>query len=174
MAGVLVYLLLAALTTEMIGVHALYGAFIAGIAMPVNAEVRATICERLESVSEAVLLPLFFALSGLRTQIGTLDHGGMWAWCGLIVMFAMIGKGAGGMTARLCGMSWRDSLLLGALLNTRGLMELIVLNIGYELGILSATWFTVLVIMALVTTFMTNPLITLINRSSRTGPAVGS
>ncbi len=113
MAGVLVYLLLAALTTEMIGVHALYGAFIAGIAMPVNAEVRATICERLESVSEAVLLPLFFALSGLRTRIGALDHGGMWACCGIIVMLAMIGKGAGGMTARLCGMSWRDSIAAG-------------------------------------------------------------
>jgi Kef-type K+ transport system membrane component KefB len=159
MAAVIVYLLLAAWLSEAIGVHALYGAFIAGLAMPADAEARSTICERLEYVSESVLLPLFFALSGLRTRIGALDQAQLWLACALIVLVAVACKFAAGAVARLGGWSWRESLTLGALLNTRGLIELIVLNIGYDLGILSPAWFTILVIMALVTTCLTGPLL---------------
>jgi len=162
---VLVILLLSALTTELLGIHALFGAFMAGVMMPSSSEseIKERIAPRLEYVSLLVLLPLFFALTGLRTQINQLEpqH---WIICLAIIVVAVIGKFVGSaITSRLMGVSWRDSLAIGALMNTRGLIELVVLNIGYELGILSPILFTMFVIMALVTTFMTGPLLHLIN-----------
>ncbi len=162
---VLVVLLSSALATELLGIHALFGAFLAGVIMPSSreSEIKERIAPRLEYVSLLVLLPLFFALTGLRTQINLLssEH---WVVCFAIIAVAVIGKFIGSTVAsRLMGISWRDSFAIGALMNTRGLMELVVLNIGYELGILSPILFTMFVIMALVTTFMTGPILGLIN-----------
>jgi len=113
-------------------------------------------------------LPLFFVLTGLRTQIGLLNDGNLWPMCGLIILVAILGKFFGSsITARFVGIPWKDSLSIGALMNTRGLMELIVLNIGYDLGILSPEVFAMLVLMALVTTFMTAPSLDLINYFSK-------
>jgi Kef-type K+ transport system membrane component KefB len=141
----------------MIGIHALFGAFLAGVSMPSLAGFRKLLASRIEDVSLVILLPLFFAFTGLKTQIGLLD-GTTWLVCGLIILVAVLGKFGGSFfAARFTGQSWSDSFAIGALMNTRGLMELIVLNIGYDLGVLSPTVFTMLVLMALVTTFMTSP-----------------
>ena len=163
---VLVVLLASSLITEVLGIHALFGAFLAGVMMPSSkdSELKERIAPRLEYVSLLVLLPLFFALTGLRTQINLLEpqH---WIICLVIIAVAVVGKFVGSTVAsKLMGGSWRDSLAIGALMNTRGLMELIVLNIGYELGILSPLLFTMFVIMALVTTFMTGPSLHLIDK----------
>lgn len=152
-----------ALATEVIGIHALFGAFLAGVCMPPDHELRRFLRERLETFSSAFLLPLFFAFTGLRTQIGLLNDWQGWLMCLGIIAVAITGKLGGSMAAaRWTGMSWADSFSLGALMNTRGLVELIVLNIGYDLGILSPRIFAMLVLMALVTTFMTGPLVSLV------------
>ena len=150
----------AALTTELIGIHALFGAFLAGAIMPEAHDFRPKIAVRLENFSTVLFLPLFFAFTGLRTQIGLLGDLESWLLCLLIVGVATFGKlGGSAVAARVTGMSWSDSLQLGALMNTRGLMELIALNIGYDLGLLSPRLFAMLVIMALVTTALTGPLL---------------
>ena len=147
-------------STEMIGIHALFGAFLAGVCMPPNSALRQFLRERLETFSSVLLLPLFFAFTGLRTQIGLLNDWPSWLACLGVITVAIVGKLGGSMVAaRFTGMSWGDSFALGALMNTRGLVELIVLNIGYDLGILSPRIFAMLVLMALVTTFMTGPLL---------------
>jgi hypothetical protein len=116
-----------------------------------------------EDVSQVMLLPLFFVFTGLRTQIGLLDDAYLWEVCGYIVLVAVVGKFVGSaLTARFVGQSWKDSLTIGALMNTRGLMELVVLNIGYDLGVLKPEIFAMMVIMALATTFMTGPALDLI------------
>jgi Kef-type K+ transport system membrane component KefB len=162
-AGILAFVLASALTTETIGIHALFGAFLAGVVMPHTGGLRALLKERLESFSAAALLPLFFAFTGLRMQVGLLNDWQSWLMCGLIVVVAIAGKlGATMLMARWTGMKWGDSFALGVLMNTRGLVELIVLNIGYDLGILSARAFAMLVLMALITTFMTGPVLTLV------------
>lgn len=158
-------LLLSACTTEMIGIHALFGAFMAGVIMPENMRFRNIFIEKIEDVALVLLLPLFFVFTGLRTQIGLLNDAYAWKTCGLILAVAVGGKFLGSaLAARFVGQSWRDSLSVGALMNTRGLMELIVLNIGYDLGVLNPQIFTMLVIMALATTFMTGPALTLVQR----------
>jgi Kef-type K+ transport system membrane component KefB len=120
---------------------------------------------RLENFSSVFLLPLFFAFSGLRTQVGLLDDGTSWLICFGLIAIATIGKVGGSMVpARLTGMSWNEAFSLGALMNTRGLVELIALNIGYDLGILPPRIFAMMVLMALVTTFMTGPLLNLAER----------
>jgi len=152
-----------ALATEVIGIHALFGAFLAGVCMPPSRELRQFLRERLETFSSAFLLPLFFAFTGLRTQIGLLNDWLGWLMCLGIIAVAIAGKLGGSMAAaRWTGMSWSDSFSLGALMNTRGLVELIVLNIGFDLGILSPRIFAMLVLMALITTFMTGPLVGLV------------
>jgi K+:H+ antiporter len=162
-AMILAFALASALLTEVIGIHALFGAFLAGVVMPPTASVRSMLKEKLETFSLIVLLPLFFAFTGLRMQITLLNDWNSWLLCGLIILVAIAGKLGGSMfMARWTGMSWRDSFSLGVLLNTRGLVELIVLSIGYDLGILSARTFAMLVLMALVTTFMTGPLLSLV------------
>jgi Kef-type K+ transport system membrane component KefB len=158
----------AALMTEVIGIHALFGSFLAGAIMPPIERFRRNINLRIEQFSSVLLLPLFFAFTGLRTQIGLLADLEGWLLCLLIIAIATLGKlGGSAVAARVTGMSWRESLQLGALMNTRGLMELIALNIGYDLGILSPRIFAMLVIMALVTTMATGPLLTLFGRSQR-------
>ena len=157
-------LLVSAYLAEVIGIHALFGAFLAGVIMPANFNFRRVMMEKVEDVSVVLLLPLFFVFTGLRTQIGLLNDGHLWLVCLVIVLTAVAGKfGGTAVAARMVGQSWKESLSLGALMNTRGLMELIVLNIGYDLGVLTAEIFAMLVLMALITTFMTGPALDLIN-----------
>ncbi|WP_162031244.1 cation:proton antiporter [Chryseobacterium potabilaquae] len=157
-------LILSAYATEVIGIHALFGAFMAGAIMPENTKFRTLFIDKVEDVALVLLLPLFFVFTGLRTQIGLLNDGHLWITAGFIILTAVIGKFAGSaLTAKFLGINWKDSLTIGALMNTRGLMELIVLNIGYDLGVLSPEIFAMLVIMALFTTFMTGPTLDFIN-----------
>lgn len=157
-------LLMSAYFAEIIGIHALFGAFIAGVIMPQNTKFREALASKVEDISVLLLLPIFFAFTGLRTEIGLLNEGHLWAMCGMVILVAVVGKfGGSAIAAKMVGHSWKDSLSLGALMNTRGLMELIVLNIGYDLGILSPQIFAILVLMALATTFMTGPCLDLIN-----------
>ncbi len=152
-----------AAATEWAGVHPLFGAFIAGLCFPRVEHWQQAIRLRLETVTSVLLLPLFFALTGLRTRMDLLDSGTTWAWAGIIVLFAILGKVGGAvLAARWSGQGWRAALGLGALLNTRGLVELIVLNIAYNVGVFSPTLFTMLVIMALVTTMCTTPALDLL------------
>ncbi|HOY48687.1 MAG TPA: cation:proton antiporter [Flavobacteriales bacterium] len=163
-ALVFIILLASAYSTEIIGIHALFGAFLAGVIMPPNLNFRKILIDKIEDVSLVLLLPLFFVLTGLRTQIGLLNEQHLWFVCGLVICVAVAGKFVGSaLAAKIIGQSWKDSLSIGALMNTRGLMELIVLNIGYDLGILTPTVFAMMVIMALVTTFMTGPSLSFIN-----------
>lgn len=165
LAFVLLMLIGSALTTERIGIHALFGAFLIGVVMPRETDFRAALVQRLEEISAILFLPLFFAFTGLRTQIGLLDSPGAWLMCLAVIATATAGKLGGSMAAaRLSGMGILDALSLGALMNTRGLMELIVLNVGYELGILSPRIFAMMVLMALFTTFSTAPLLAFADR----------
>jgi Kef-type K+ transport system membrane component KefB len=171
-ASVLIFLTASALATQVIGIHALFGAFLAGAVMPRNEEFLNSITVRLENFSSVFLLPLFFAFSGLRTQVALLDDPMNWLICLGIIAMATIGKIGGSMVpARLTGMNWNDAFSLGVLMNTRGLVELIALNIGYDLGILPPRIFAMMVLMALATTFMTGPLLNLAERvRQRRGP----
>jgi Kef-type K+ transport system membrane component KefB len=171
---VLLFTFAAALATEEIGVHALFGAFIAGVAVAGSEGLREPVRHAIEPVTRSVLLPLFFAYSGLRTEIGLLSAQA-WLACGLIIAAAIAGKfGAVALAARFQGLRWSDSLVLGALMNTRGLMELIVLNIGYDLGILSPTMYTMMIVMALATTCMAGPALGAMARRSAIGELVSS
>jgi Kef-type K+ transport system membrane component KefB len=162
LALVLGTVLVSALSTEIIGIHALFGAFLAGIVMPAGGGFRKKLVVRVEHFSSVLLLPLFFAFIGLRTQIGLLNGARDWLICLGIIVVATVGKlGGTALVSRMMKMTWHESLKLGALMNTRGLMELIVLNIGYDLGILSLRIFTMLVLMAICTTLMTGPLLSL-------------
>ncbi|WP_312768132.1 cation:proton antiporter [Epilithonimonas sp.] len=157
-------LIISAYATEVIGIHALFGAFMAGAIMPENVKFRNLFIEKVEDVALVLLLPLFFVFTGLRTQIGLLNDTHLWMTAGLIIVVAVTGKFVGSaLTAKFLRINWKDSLTIGALMNTRGLMELIVLNIGYDLGVLSPEIFAMMVIMALFTTFMTGPSLDFIN-----------
>lgn len=157
-------LILSSYTTNIIGIHALFGAFMTGVIMPDISKFRAIFIEKVEDVSVILLLPLFFVFTGLRTQIGLIDDPYMWEVTGLIILVAVTGKFIGSaLAAKFVGQSWKDSLTIGALMNTRGLMELVVLNIGLDLKVLTPEIFTMMVIMALVTTFMTGPALDIIN-----------
>jgi Kef-type K+ transport system membrane component KefB len=160
LAVIFSFVFASALTTELIGIHALFGAFLAGVCIPPDSSLRQFLRERLETFSSVFLLPLFFAFTGLRTQVGLLADWQSWLMCAGIVAVAITGKLGGSMTAaRFTGMSWGESFDLGTLMNTRGLVELIALNLGYDLGVLSPRIFTMLVLMALITTLMTGPLL---------------
>ena len=160
----LLTLIISSYCTEVIGIHALFGAFITGAIMPDISKFRNLFIEKVEDVAVILLLPLFFVFTGLRTQIGLINDPYLWKITGAIILVAVVGKFLGSaLTAKFVGQNWQDSLTIGALMNTRGLMELIVLNIGYDLGVLSGEVFTMMVIMALVTTFMTGPAIDFIN-----------
>jgi Kef-type K+ transport system membrane component KefB len=166
LAIIFLILLLSAYCCEVIGIHALFGAFMAGVVMPLEWNFRKLIIDKIEDVASIMFLPLFFVLTGLRTEIGLLNDVSIWGVCLLIIAAAVIGKfGGSALAARLAGEPAYESMAIGALMNTRGLMELIILNIGYDLGILSPQIFTMMVVMALVTTFMTCPLLDLLKRA---------
>ncbi|HET6372610.1 MAG TPA: cation:proton antiporter [Candidatus Polarisedimenticolia bacterium] len=160
MAFVFVLLLSSAVATEGIGIHALFGAFLLGAVIPHESRIARDLAQRLEGLVVVLLLPAFFAFSGMRTQIQLVSGVQNWMLCGLIILVACLGKfGGTAFAARLSGLTWRQSSALGVLMNTRGLVELIVLNVGLDLGVISPTLFAMLVIMALVTTFATSPII---------------
>jgi Kef-type K+ transport system membrane component KefB len=166
-------LLVSSYLTEMLGLHVLFGAFIVGIVMPNNARFRELMSEKVEDVSLALFLPLFFVSMGLRTEIGLLNTPEMWLLCGVFILVAIIGKFGGTLiSARFARESWKNSLLLGGLMNTRGLMELVILAIGYEMHILPPTIFVILILMTLVTTFMTMPLLSFIVFCFRTSEKI--
>jgi Kef-type K+ transport system membrane component KefB len=157
-------LIISSYATEVIGIHALFGAFMTGAIMPDVPKFRTIFIEKVEDVSLILLLPLFFVFTGLKTEIGLINDPYLWKVTGFIILVAVVGKFLGSaLAAKFVGQSWSDSLTIGALMNTRGLMELIVLNIGLELKVLTPEVFTMMVIMALVTTFMTGPALDLIN-----------
>ena len=165
LALVLVAVLLSAVATEFIGIHAIFGAFLLGSIIPHHSRVAAHATERIADIVRVMLLPVFFAYIGLRTEIGLVSGAGDWLICALIIAAATAGKfGGTTIAAKIAGLDWRDSAALGILMNTRGLVELIVLNIGLDLGVLTPRLFTMLVIMALVTTMMTSPVLTALLR----------
>ena len=157
-------LIISSYATEVIGIHALFGAFMMGAIMPDITKFRNIFIEKVEDVSVILLLPLFFVFTGLRTEIGLINDPYLLKVTSLIILVAVVGKFVGSaIAAKFVGQNWQESLTIGALMNTRGLMELVVLNIGFDLGVLTSEVFTMMVIMALVTTFMTGPALDLIN-----------
>ena len=157
-------LIVSAYVTEIIGIQALFGAFMAGAIMPESVKFRNLFIEKIEDIALVLLLPLFFVFTGLRTQIGLLNDIYLWKVTGLIILIAASGRFIGSaLAAKFLGQNWKDSFSIGALMNTRGLMGLIVLNIGYDLGVFTPEIFTMMVIMALVTTFITGPALNIIN-----------
>ncbi|MCU0823151.1 MAG: cation:proton antiporter [Leptospira sp.] len=159
-ALILMIVFLSSLTTEVIGIHALFGAFLAGVVMPSEGNLKKLISEKFEDIAVILFLPIFFVITGLRTEINLLNDSELWNVFGLVILVAVVGKFLGSaIAAKIAGSNWEDSLSIGALMNTRGLMELVVLNIGYDLGILSPEIFAVFVLMALVTTLSTGPLL---------------
>jgi Kef-type K+ transport system membrane component KefB len=157
---VLVALLFSALTAEYIGIHAIFGAFLLGAIIPHDSDVAVDFQHKLEDIVKILLLPAFFAYTGMRTEIGLVTGWESWMFCGVIILVATLGKFGGSFAAAvMSGFDWRLSSALGILMNTRGLMELIVLNIGLELGVISPKLFAMMVIMALVTTFATTPVL---------------
>jgi Kef-type K+ transport system membrane component KefB len=160
MAQAMIAVLLSALTTEAIGIHAIFGAFFLGALVPHDSRIARELRARVEDFVLILLLPAFFAFTGLRTKIGLLGSAEDWLLCGAIVAVATIGKfGGATLAGRLTGMRWREAATIGALMNTRGLMELIVLNVGLDLGVVSPTLFAMMVIMAVVTTIATVPIL---------------
>jgi Kef-type K+ transport system membrane component KefB/nucleotide-binding universal stress UspA family protein len=159
-AFALLLLLLSSTVTELIGIHSLFGAFMFGAILPKEGHLAEALADKIEAVAVVLLLPLFFAYSGLRTEIGLVNQPREWLVTAAIVLLATLGKfGGSAVAARLTGLRWREASAIGILMNTRGLMELIVLNLGMDLGVISPTMFTMLVIMALVTTFATSPIL---------------
>ena len=166
LALVLVAVLLSAVATEFIGIHAIFGAFLLGAIIPHESIIAKHVTERLQDIVRVMFLPAFFAFTGLRTEIGLVHTLDDWILCGVIIAVATAGKFGGTLIAsKAVGLDWRDSAALGILMNTRGLVELIVLNIGLDLGVLTPRLFTMLVIMALVTTIMTSPILSRLLRS---------
>jgi Kef-type K+ transport system membrane component KefB len=156
---------LSAWATEWLGVHALFGAFFAGAVLPRGEGLTGAVSRRLKFVNTVLLLPLFFAFTGLRTSVALLGGGSLWLYSALILLVAVAGKLLGCVASvRLSGMAWREALSVGLLMNTRGLVELVILNVGLDLGVITPTVFSMMVVMALVTTFMTTPLLDLLGR----------
>ena len=160
LAVVLLLVMASGWMTEFLGVHALFGAFLAGAIMPRHHELSRELLRRCEALIVTLLLPLYFAFTGLRSSVFLISGARMWFYCAMIIALAIIGKLLGSLiAARINGMSWREATAVGVLMNTRGLVELVILNIGLDLGVLSPALFSIMVLMALVTTFMTSPLI---------------
>ncbi len=159
-AVVFLGVLCSAVATEAIGIHALFGGFALGVVMPRSGGLAHALGERIQDFVTLVFLPLFFAFSGLRTEIGLLSDPSAWVALGGVVVVACLGKlGGSAVAARIMGLGWRESAAVGVLMNTRGLMSLVVVNIGLDLGVLSPRLFTMLVLMALITTLATSPLL---------------
>jgi Kef-type K+ transport system membrane component KefB len=170
--GIVVALtLLSAAATETLGVHPLFGAFLAGVCFPRIEKWQVALRGKLDMLVSVLLLPLFFALTGMRTRLDLLNGKAMWLWAGIVLVAAVFGKMGGAvLAARWTGQSWRDAAALGALLNTRGLVELVVLNIAYNVGAFSPTLFTMLVVMALMTTISTTPILNLLGVEDQSVP----
>jgi Kef-type K+ transport system membrane component KefB len=167
LTAVLLGLLLSALATEYIGIHAVFGAFALGAIIPSDSKIARDLLHRLEDFVVVLFLPTFFAYTGMRTHVGLVSGASEWLLCLLIIVTACVGKFGGSFAAaRISGIGWRDSAALGVLMNTRGLMELIVLNIGLDLKVISPTLFAMLVIMAIVTTMATTPILDLLTAGS--------
>lgn len=165
LAFMLLLLLLSASITEYLGIHALFGSFLIGAIMPRHGTLVAQVSEKVNHLSVVLLLPIFFALTGLRTDVGALATGDMWMFALLILGAAVLGKFGGSLlSGRLTGSTWHDAAMLGALMNTRGLMEIVVLNVGYDIGILSKPLFAMMISMALITTMMTTPVLAWLDR----------
>ncbi|HYM78947.1 MAG TPA: cation:proton antiporter [Candidatus Dormibacteraeota bacterium] len=163
MALMLLLVLASSLFTEYLGIHLLFGAFLMGAIMPKESRFVRYVLDRFETITVTLLLPLFFAFTGLRTNIAAVKGPEMWMYCGLIVLVATAGKlGGSTLASWLSGMPLREAAGLGTLMNTRGLMELVILNIGLDIGVISPALFSMMVMMALVTTFMTTPVLSLI------------
>jgi Kef-type K+ transport system membrane component KefB len=163
MALMLLLVLASALCTEYLGIHLLFGAFLMGAIMPKQRHFVRYVLDRFETITVTLLLPLFFAFTGLRTNIGLVKGPQMWMYCGLIILVATAGKlGGSTLASWVTGMPLREAAGLGTLMNTRGLMELVILNIGLDIGVISPALFSMMVMMALVTTFMTTPVLRLI------------
>lgn len=163
LALMLLLVLVSALCTEYLGIHLLFGAFLMGAIMPKQKHFVRYVLDRFETVTVTLLLPLFFAFTGLRTNIGLVKGPEMWMYCGLIILVATVGKlGGSTLASWLTGIPLREAAGLGTLMNTRGLMELVILNIGLDIGVISPALFSMMVMMALVTTFMTTPVLGLI------------
>jgi Kef-type K+ transport system membrane component KefB len=172
LAATLAGLLASALVTEAIGVHALFGAFVFGVMIPHDSPLARAILDKLTDFVVVLLLPAFFAFTGLRTKLGLVHGSEAWLACGLITLAATIGKFGGSfIAAKVTGLATREAASLGVLMNTRGLVELVVLNVGYDLGIVSETLFAMLVLMAIVTTFATTPLLQWLEASRARGHA---
>ena len=163
MAFLLLLILIASLCTERLGIHVLFGAFLMGFVMPKEQKFVRYVLERFETITVTLLLPLFFAFTGLRTNIGLVRGPEMWMYSGLIILVATSGKlGGSTLASWLTGMPAREAAGLGVLMNTRGLMELVILDIGLDIGVISPALFSMMVMMALVTTFMTSPVLSLV------------
>lgn len=168
LAIILLFVLVSSLVSEWLGIHALFGAFLAGAVMPRHHGFVRALTEKLEALPMVLLLPLFFSFTGLRTSLGLVSGSQMWFYCALIIVVAVAGKfGGASIAARISGRNWAEASALGVLMNARGLVELVVLNIGLDIGVISPPLFAMLVIMALTTTFMTTPLLDLIYRLHR-------
>lgn len=164
----LVGLFASAAASQAIGIHPLFGGFLAGVCLPRDKRWQTFLRARFDSTVSVVLLPLFFALSGMRTRVDLLNTGTVWIWTGIVLFAAFAGKLGGAiLAARLTHQSWRDAFTLGALLNTRGLVELVALNIAYDVGVFTPTLFTMLVMMAVISTISTVPFLNLISFESR-------
>lgn len=161
----IVGLLVSAQITEAIGIHAAFGAFLLGAVIPYDSPVARAFIKQFEPVITVLFLPAFFALTGMRTQVNLVSGLDQWLICLLIILVATVGKFGGSLVAaRLTGLGWREAAALGTLMNTRGLMELIVLNIGLDLRVISPTLFAMMVLMALTTTMTTSPVLRLLIR----------
>ncbi|HEV7397576.1 MAG TPA: cation:proton antiporter [Pyrinomonadaceae bacterium] len=166
---VLVFALVSSLITELIGIHMLFGAFLAGVILPKDNEFVTYLRTKMGRLPEALFLPLFFALTGLRTDINLISDWSLLLYSVLIIFVALAGKlGASMLAARVMGMNWSEAAAIGTLLNTRGLIELVILNIGLDLGVMSKTLFSMMVAMAILTTLMTGPLLSLLGYGDRT------
>ncbi|MGQ0642669.1 MAG: cation:proton antiporter domain-containing protein [Gemmatimonadaceae bacterium] len=158
-AAVVFLVLASGWITERLGVHAVFGAFLAGAVMPKREEFVREFRERFEDVMVVLFLPIFFAFTGLRTSVALIS-GDLWFYMALVLLVAVAGKiGGTAIAARVGSMSWRESLALGVLMNTRGLMAFVILNVGYDIGVISPALFAMMVLMALATTFMTTPML---------------
>ncbi len=169
MALVLLLALASALASEKVGVHALFGAFALGVLVPRRAGFAKALVLKTQDLVVVLLLPLFFALTGLKTRLGLFSGREMWGYFALVLLVAVAGK-LGGVTVagRLSGLSWREAAALGSLMNARGLVELVILNVGLEIGVISQELFTMMVLMALVTTCVTTPLLVWIHPPKET------
>ena len=168
LALIMLLMLAASAVTDWIGIQAIFGAFLLGMAMPAESKFVRHITDKLEDFILLFLLPIFFAYTGLRTRIGLLDNAHLWKICLLVVLIATGAKVLFSLfSARISGLTWRQSGVLGSLMNARGLVELIVLNIGLSLHVLSPQMFAIMVIMALATTFITTPLLYMVYSPAR-------